>query len=240
MKNRWLIISLFVVFASVIGVWSYVGATGEQITACVKNNGSIRIKTGGVSCDGNETLLSWNITGPKGDRGEQGIAGPTGPQGPKGDKGDTGERGPAGSSGSGLHVYDANEVDLGILINVGDVSNLQKITSYLPGPDVYLRFRQERNSGTILMDNTSGVYFSSNNCTGTPYSANTDNPGATVITNSGRVFKYINQPLVQGNNSWSFLSNGCTNGQGQSQMYAPLEEVSLPFSLPPAWPLEIR
>ena len=50
-------------------------------------------------CRSNETPISWNQKGPKGDTGPQGA---TGPQGPKGDtgaqgpKGDTGPQGPPG------------------------------------------------------------------------------------------------------------------------------------------------
>lgn len=175
------------------------------------------------------------IPGPVGPQGEIGLAGPQGEQGP------VGLTGPAGTSGTGLHLYDANGLNLGVLISVGDVSNLRRIVSYLPDTNVFLSFRQESQTRTVFMDNTSAIYFPFDNCTGNPYSTGTENPGATIIGNSGRVFKYTNQPLVQGNNSWSVLfSSGCVNGQGPSQLYGPLEEVSLPFSLPPAWPLHVQ
>lgn len=41
----------------------------------------------GQTCDQNETLLSWNQTGPQGPAGPQGAQGPQGPQGPPGQPG---------------------------------------------------------------------------------------------------------------------------------------------------------
>ena len=79
--------------------------------------------------------------GPEGLQGEQGEIGPMGLQGEqgiqgevgaKGDQGDIGERGPAGSNGTGLHLYDGNGLDLGVLVSIGDVANLRRLVSYFP------------------------------------------------------------------------------------------------------------
>ena len=55
-----------------------------------------------MECRPNETPLSWNQQGPKGDTGPQGVTGPqgaTGAQGATGQKGDTGTQGATGATG---------------------------------------------------------------------------------------------------------------------------------------------
>lgn len=73
--------------------------------------GQVRIIGPNDTCRRNETLITWNITGPqgpKGDPGPQGVPGPAGPQGlpgaqglqgPKGDVGPIGPQGPQGPKG---------------------------------------------------------------------------------------------------------------------------------------------
>ncbi|HUG14712.1 MAG TPA: hypothetical protein VMM78_06795 [Thermomicrobiales bacterium] len=54
------------------------------------------------ACPANQTLISWNQTGPQGIQGEQGPQGEkgdTGEPGPKGDTGEQGEIGPQGPAG---------------------------------------------------------------------------------------------------------------------------------------------
>lgn len=65
--------------------------TGGAIYACYNDSsGKLHVVQSPSDCKSNETLLSFNLQGPKGDKGDPG------PQGPKGDKGDVG---PAGSQG---------------------------------------------------------------------------------------------------------------------------------------------
>lgn len=164
--------------------------------------------------------------------------GPQGPQGPAGPMGPQGEPGPANGD---LHLYDANNLDLGLLVSVGDPVNANRFVSYLPDSDIFLEFRQDSETRTIYMHNLgSPLYFSSENCTGTPHSPNNGNPGATLVSHTNRVFKFTGQEKVLGNDSWSRLTNGCENGQGFYGYYYPVEEISLPFSLPPVWPIEVR
>ena len=51
------------------------------------------------ACRENETALSWNQEGPKGEPGEVGPAGPAGEPGPAGETGPAGPEGPAGPKG---------------------------------------------------------------------------------------------------------------------------------------------
>lgn len=250
-KNGLILLSIFVIFVGLVAA-AYTQAAGGEITVCVKKSGVVYVIGNDfkrAECKRNDTLLTWNIQGPKGDKGDPGLPGADGAngapgeqglQGIQGDKGDKGDQGNPGTNAAVLHVYDANGLDLGVLVSIGSVSNLGQVVSYLSDLGVFLNFRQNSATKTILMDNNAAIFFPSDNCTGNPYSSATANPSATITSNSGRVFKYTNQPLVQGNDSWSRLGNICENGQGVSQLYAPLVEVTLPFSLPPAWPLEVR
>src|SRR3989344_6196884 len=96
-----LIISIVTVGLT-IGLWTYSQAIGDTINVCVKKSGLIYVIGDGFrrsDCKNNDTLLSWNTQGPKGDPGPQGLQGEIGPMGTNGDKGDTGEQGPIGLMG---------------------------------------------------------------------------------------------------------------------------------------------
>ena len=78
----------------------------EIIYTCINPAGKVRIVDGPDECRPNETLLSWNQVGPRGDTGEQGpqgepgADGATGPAGPPGADGADGATGPAGPPGA--------------------------------------------------------------------------------------------------------------------------------------------
>jgi Lamin Tail Domain/Collagen triple helix repeat (20 copies) len=81
------------------------------ITACVKKKGQMRLVRNAAACTRRESVVTWNVMGPKGDPGPAGPAGdrgpsgavgppgPAGPVGPVGAQGATGAVGPAGSPG---------------------------------------------------------------------------------------------------------------------------------------------
>jgi len=101
-KNRLLIILglvLFLLGASATWVFAQTVSGDGMINACVNpNDGTIRIVSDPV-CKKNESLLSWNIMGPKGDKGDPGPTGPAGPQGEQGPQGSQGEQGLQGLQG---------------------------------------------------------------------------------------------------------------------------------------------
>lgn len=83
------------------------------IHACYRGNGNLRL-VDRSNCVSNETLVSWNQTGPQGPQGvpgpqgiagaqgqvgPQGATGPQGPPGPQGIAGPQGEVGPPGTQG---------------------------------------------------------------------------------------------------------------------------------------------
>jgi type VI protein secretion system component Hcp len=75
-------------------------AQSDQIRACVNPGGVMRVLAAGEPCDPPQTLLTWNVAGPRGPvgpAGEQGPAGPTGAAGRDGRDGRDGEDGQDGT-----------------------------------------------------------------------------------------------------------------------------------------------
>ena len=95
MKNKIFVFGGIIVLIGVL--WTYTQATGDEITVCVNKSGVVHMVGEGfkrADCKNNETLITWNIQGPKGekgDKGDQGEQGPVGPQGPAGPQGEPGE-----------------------------------------------------------------------------------------------------------------------------------------------------
>lgn len=87
-----------------VGVgYAAIPSSGGVIHSCYKTgsnpSGHLRVidAEAGETCAKNETALTFNQQGPKGDTGPQGPKGDTGAQGPKGD---TGAQGPKGDTGA--------------------------------------------------------------------------------------------------------------------------------------------
>src|SRR5712672_1798218 len=76
-----------------------VSSDAQQISACVSNNGGIRVLTPGATCRTGESPLTWNVAGPQGVPGPTGLTGPAGPTGPTGATGPQGPAGPTGPQG---------------------------------------------------------------------------------------------------------------------------------------------
>lgn len=93
-KRKLLIIfSLVVVLLVVSATFVYAGFMQDDgtIKACVLKDGTLYLlNSATATCKKTETLVQWNITGPKGDTGATGETGPAGAQGLQG------EQGPAG------------------------------------------------------------------------------------------------------------------------------------------------
>ena len=89
-----------VTLLAVIGFASIPGADGVIHGCFKKSGGTLRVIDMSVTtCGRDETLLSWNQTGPQGPQGPQGVPGPQGPAGPAGPIGATGPAGPEGPAG---------------------------------------------------------------------------------------------------------------------------------------------
>jgi len=69
------ILGLAIIILAASGTW-VMAQTDGVINACmVPSDGTIRIVADPAQCKKNETLLSWNIIGPKGDPGDAGQPG---------------------------------------------------------------------------------------------------------------------------------------------------------------------
>jgi hypothetical protein len=78
-------------------------AQSAVIRACAANaTGQLRIVGDAEDCRRTETLVRWNMRGPKGDKGDTGDRGPRGLPGPTGPQGPQGAPGPPGNDGAGI------------------------------------------------------------------------------------------------------------------------------------------
>lgn len=188
--------------------------------------------------------------GPAGSQGEQGEAGKQGPQGemgepgepgPAGERGEPGPQGPAGTGGSSLRLEDGAGQDLGIVVNA--LSG--PIITYMPEQKALITFMQyrdaERAYASVVESDT--VFFAGENCTGQTY---TEVLGATpdkaFVTgrNSDRFFRHTEEPVAIGVTIQSRLNNSedC-KAWTSSGLFAPVEEITLPFDVPLTWPLRV-
>ncbi|PFM82700.1 hypothetical protein COJ46_02515 [Bacillus sp. AFS077874] len=101
MRRNIFIVSTFILFIGIIGgTISYATTTNTTYYGCVKkSDGVLRVISKGSKCKSQETLITWNSKGDKGDKGVQGPKGATGAQGPKGNTGATGPKGSTGATG---------------------------------------------------------------------------------------------------------------------------------------------
>jgi len=120
LKRRLVLVLALV--AAIIGTTTIGIATAAGtglISACVNRAGQLRIITPGAftgrsgddnderpanTCGKNETLLTWNQSGPQGPTGPTGAMGPAGATGPTGPTGATGPTGPSGSSAAAVSI----------------------------------------------------------------------------------------------------------------------------------------
>ncbi len=221
-----------VLVVAVIGIWTYSQAVGNEVNSCVNNKtGAVRILNFlSGQCSKTETSLTWNI------------------QGPKGDKGDKGDPGAPGASGTGLHLYDANNQDLGTLIGVS--SSLSKFETYIPTLNGLLSFSQSSvvNWSSFQVESfneTSTIFFENSDCTGNSYvnieTSNAENvlPGVIErISNTNRFFRITNEFPITKQTQSNISSGACRNSVTTGGLVR-AEEVTLPFSWPPAGPLHV-
>ena len=219
-----LILSVAIIFA---GVWTYTKAEGGEISVCVKKSGLVYVIGSSFrkqDCKKNDSLLSWNVAGP---------------QGPKGDKGDP---------GPSLHLFDANDQDLGVLIGTRlGVPVTVEYIAFLPAQGLKIAFSNTGLTALFFPVNLErNVAFEGNDCNGNAYvthSALIDQQTLFHLEVTGKIsgnfkIKDLNVEQVVAN---SFISNhSCINTSEATTTYGSFEEVTLPFSLPLAGPLEIR
>ena len=245
MKITWagvspLILSVVLV---ALGFWHFTQAQGSEIEVCVKKSGLVYVIGNGFrrsECRKNDTLLSWNTTGPQGEKGDKGDEGEPGPQGIQGTKGDKGESGTETS----LHLYDASNQDLGILI--GPSLSDKNIDTYIPSIQAAARFTQDASSTAALNLHRRDLYFDAENCIGSSYIlAATSTALATDMvylfyssSTPPRIFK-IDTPAPLTLVLKSRTSVACSN-ISELRQAIPVHEIVVPFNLPLTWPLQIQ
>ena len=148
---------------------------------------------------------------------------------------------------SSLHLYDANDQDLGILVSSDNGFNSSLV--YLPGIEGLFAFKQSIginpssfNVGWAFQD--TSIYFDNDDCTGKSYvRAAYDIPNNIIkLRKSNRFFKVTDElsQLPHATQSfWGADSARCTNTQ-VSEIWLRVEEVTLPFSYPPVGPLKVK
>ena len=136
-------------------------------------------------------------TGAQGPQGSQGEAGPiglrgpqgeSGPQGLPGDKGANGATGPQGPAGS-IRVYDANNQDLGVLVDLHGYSiygNGSSLVTFLPDQNLIIPWKDDDTLYPLTTSN--GRIFTTSDCSGEPWIYNDLN---STGPNTGRWSGYV-------------------------------------------------
>lgn len=179
--------------------------------------------------------------GPPGPHGEQGEPGPQGPQG------DPGPQGLPGLAGQQLHLYDASNQDLGVLVD-GFPNGFSggSITTYFVNEAIFLGFLETGVPGSFGVEISSligpSVRYFQQNCSGTPYTGRSPHLAlASFIPTVNRLFKFATGPTVNGVQTLSYLDvSGCTNYPQSNGYLYPLQEIPLPFTMPLVGPLYIQ
>lgn len=192
------------------------------INACVNKDGNIKIigpEFKNQQCSRNWKPLSWNI---------QGVQGPIGQQGPQGLQ---------GHSGLNLHLFDGNDQYLGIFLSL----NQEMFTTFLPQENVIIDFSKHYNNfGDVIRLRQEEIQFTEVNCSGNPYTIRTSVAADTLMKAAqGLYYKVTTDPVVVLITTSRMNSGGCNNTSSRDSLRR-LEQVSIPFTEPVAWPLEIR
>lgn len=162
-----LLACMIVLVLSGAGVYASTTQTSTStIYACKKKEvGLLRVVDENTSCTKNETKISWNIVGPKGDIGDPGATGPAGPQGPAGKDGAQGAPGPQGTAGfqgeqgiqgppgkdtAGIIYGDGSAGALNVAM--GNTMDLSTLTGFNSLPDKgNLQFSEINIAGNLIL-----------------------------------------------------------------------------------------
>ncbi len=266
----YLSVLFFLVLLGSLEIYTYVQATGNEISefvsrrleinGCVARNGLLFIIGQGskrTACHKEETPLTWNIQGVKGDTGAQGLQGIQGVQGLKGDKGDRGDqglqglqgikgdKGDTGQSASQLKLYDVNGQFLGNLFqiifpNIPQGEKLENYLVYNPAIDALLSIDESGALGST--DGVPVLNFATPDCSGQAYSSRIILDKRIVIR-TNRIFRSILPVARQSFRTHSILGGvACEQGLifHSDDVGYPIQEITLPFTLPLQTPLQLK
>ena len=146
-----------VIAAGAVIIFGTSRASAQVINGCIKSNGTLKIVANPADCTSRETPISWNQEGPQGEPGEPG------------------EPGIDGSDANVLHVFDANNVELGPLIEFSFGGNVGFYSAPL---DTLVRVTE--HYGQIQSGLHVRIFFAEFNCQGAAF-VEPDNPPATFL-----------------------------------------------------------
>jgi hypothetical protein len=227
-----------------LGMVSFVGAASNEITVCINKDGEMHLVTTGYKkddCKKKDNLLTWNIIGPKGDTGSQGVPGSPGTDGAPG------VQGPAGTSSNSPHLYDGNNQDLGLVLYFdGDVTTKTLIPQLGVTANYDMYYEKLRLNNVV-------IHYSQINCLG---NAMIDSDSSSHVTSASleKLFvltgdESISRPVYRvvknstlSHTSWlsSNTGYGCINQSAGPSNLLTVEQVTLPFTEPLAYPLRIQ
>jgi hypothetical protein len=187
--------------------------------------------------------------GEKGDKGEPGEPGPVGPQGEPGPTGPQGEVGPAGPQGlagddgrdgTSLHLEDGRGQDLGILLSISS----DRYNTFSAELDALLQFTISQDGRVVHVTGGKQLYYMEQNCHGDPFVAFVTDWDHALFKGewdpSGGLYKHDLSEAPQKRVSLSeWMGGACQNVTREIEHAIDIEEVSLPFTEPLAWPLHV-
>lgn len=143
-----------------------------------------------------------------------------------------------------LHLYDANDQDLGILISTTGFNSA--MVTYLPDLDLVFRFSQTPDStsntfqvttdrGSVIQAGGKGFYFKDINCIGNSYVGINMGfaPNSVVLLkNTTRFFKVLNEiGSIETGSFWNSETGVCINTTVSKKIRT--NEFTPPFYLSP-------
>ena len=216
---------------------------GSEIYGCYqKHGGELRIVQHPKSCRHSEIPISWNKLGPQGSMGPAGLRGPQGLQGPTGLQGPQGPQGPPGQGGEYLKVYDANNQFLGIFPSTCDGF----LSLFVPALSRFISL-SPYTGGVDPSYPSAEVYYDGIGCIGDSYLdagmryqiIKLDSK-YIVADDAGASCKYI---YSVSRLRWDEMGNTYRRCEPVNQDFCnllPSNEVTLPFTLPAALPVQLR
>ena len=142
-----------------------------------------------------------------------------------------------------LHLFDANGQDLGILIDASSYDDLM-YRSFLPNQGVVIQVLDRIQFRSLELRSrgiASGIFFTGSNCTGNAYTRiSYIGPSAITGITGPRYFKGTTDSGGINTTLSYFDGTRCQNTSPETTMTYLLNEITLPFTEPLAWPLSIK
>lgn len=210
------------------------GQQGEKGDQGLQGEQGIPGRTG---LNGEDGLNCWDINGNnlrdiEEDINSDGIYNSSDCRGPKGDKGES----------SSYKLVDANNQYLGDLLSA-NIGTDEKFVAYLPGQDIILGFQSDtyHRSATALMGGGNILYFKEKNCQGDIYNSEELSVHKVARIYNSRYFKAANNYTEEIMSYSQYYPSGiCENlVVGAKRIAQLVEEVTLSFTEPLAYPLDI-